>query len=94
MLAQHLQRWRTGVDVKFYNSQIVDIIHDTGPWIKSVIVSVTDSSQVPNNLNSGIEMVSVDTTVLSDLPDKFEILKYVPAMLFWDINDIVINLSL
>ncbi len=93
-LADHLQTWRTGVNIKFYSSQIVDIIHNNRPWVKSVVVLVTDSSPVPNSLNNGIEIITEDLVVLGNLPDKLEILKYIPPMIYWDINNIVVNLSI
>lgn len=92
-LADFLQKERTGVNIEFYNSQIVDIVHNNRPFIKSVTVEVTDSSATPLNLNNGIEVLK-DNDILESLPDKLSIVKYVPSFIYWDIDSIYDNINI
>jgi hypothetical protein len=91
-LADYLQKEKTGTNIVFYNSQIIDFIHNGRPWVKSCSVSVTDSASSPNQLNNGIEVRS-DNDILTDLSDKLNIVMYVPPLIYWDVNNIVITLT-
>jgi len=89
-LAEYLQKNFTGTDVVFYNSLIIEFIHTGRDYVKSVRVYVTDSSSPPNEMNNGIEVRS-DNDILKGLKDKLDIVKYVPPIIYWDIDNIVIT---
>jgi hypothetical protein len=94
MLAQYLQQMKTGTNVKFYNSQVIEIIHLNRPYIKSVNVFVTDSSISPVELNNGIEIKSDDNAILSSFKNKIDIVKYVPVLIYWDVNNILLTTTM
>lgn len=85
-LSQELQQNYTGVDINFYNSQIVDFIHNNRPYIKSVSVNVTDSAL--RSLNNGIESKEEDDEILIGLKDKVDIVKYIPVFWYWNVDSI------
>ena len=90
-LADYLQKNKSGVNVKFYNSQIVDFVHSGRDWVKSVTVNVTDSSSSANELNNGLEF-NDDDTILENLSNKLDLVRYVTPYLYWDVNNLVIKL--
>jgi hypothetical protein len=93
-VAEYLQKGFSGSTVVFYNSLITEFVHTNRPFLKSVKVYVTDSSVTPNELDNGLEVKS-DSTILTGLKDKLDIVKYTPPMLYWDIDaiDIVITIE-
>ena len=92
-IAEYLQKGFTGTDVVFYNSLITEFVHTSRPFLKSVIVYITDSSTVPNELNNGLE-VKKDIDILKGLKSKLDIVKYVPAMIYWDVDNIIVNIGI
>lgn len=68
-LAERLQSTYTGVNLRYYNSQIIDFIHTDRSYIKKVVVTVTDSSTVPNIILDGIETNDVGTA-LTNIMEK------------------------
>lgn len=92
LLAQYLQQLRTGTNIKLYNSQIIEFIHYDRPYIKSVEVSITDSNIPANKLNNGIEVKSNDQDIINSFnEDKVSIVKYTPPLIYWDVDNIIIN---
>jgi hypothetical protein len=94
MLAQYLQQMKTGTNVKFYNSQVAEIIHINRQYIKSVEVFITDSNILPNELNNGIEIKSDDNAILLSFKNKIDVVKYVPVLIYWDINNILLTTTM
>lgn len=90
LIAEYLQKAFTGAEVVFYNSLITDFVHTERDYIKSVQVYVTDSSASPNEMDNGIEIKS-DTLVLRGLKEKFDIVRHVFPIIYWDVDNI--NLS-
>ena len=90
LVATYLNDYATGVDIKFYNSQIVDLIHDYSDLVMSVSVLVYDSYGTP--LNDGVEVVESDT-LLPTITDKLMMLKFVRVYWWWNLNNIVITQS-
>ena len=92
LVADWLQKVHTGPDIKFYNSQVVDLIHTDRDWIKSVEVTVVDYNDTP--IDSGLETIS-DYEGLQKIKDqKIDIIKYSPSLFYWDVDniDIVMNI--
>jgi len=89
-IADYLQKDFTGADVVFYNSLITEFVHSGRDFIKSVRVYVTDSSTPPNEMDNGIEVRS-EKDIMSGLKDKFDIVRFVPPIIYWDINNIDVN---
>jgi hypothetical protein len=92
-IAEYLQKGFTGANIVFYNSLITEFCHTGRPFLKSVKVYVTDSSTVPNELDNGLE-VKKDLDILKGLKDKLDIVKYIPPMIYWDIDNISIVISI
>ena len=92
-VAEYLQKGFTGSSIVFYNSMIVEFIHTGRPYIKSVKVYVTDSSVTPNEMNNGIE-VDADANIVGNLASKLDIVKYVPSIIYWNVDalDIIISI--
>jgi hypothetical protein len=90
LVATYLQNNATGVAIKFYNSQIVDLIHNYSDLISSVYVDVCDSYGTP--LNEGIEVVQSDQ-LLPEIMDKLMMLKFVRMYWWWNLNNIKITQS-
>jgi len=90
-LADYLQKVKSGTNVVFYNSQVIDFIHTERLWVKSVTIDITDSSSLPNHLNSGLEIKS-DEDVLTALSTKLNIVKYTPSYIYWDVDNLSITL--
>lgn len=91
-IAEFLQKGFSGSSIVFYNSLIIEFIHTGRSYIKSVKVYVTDSSDVPNEMDNGIEVKS-DKDIFAGLKDKLDIVKYVPPMIYWDVDNINITIS-
>lgn len=87
VVAEYLQKNFTGPNIVFYNSLIVDLIHNGRTYIKSVKVFVTDSASTPNEMDNGIEVKS-DINVLAGLHNKIDIVRYTPPMFYWDIDNL------
>ena len=92
-VAEYLQKGFTGASVVFYNSLITEFVHTTRPFIKSVKVYVTDSSVVPNEMDNGIEVKS-DNDIFRGTKSKLDIVKYVPPIIYWDVDNIVIVITI
>jgi hypothetical protein len=92
-IAEYLQKSFTGTNVVFYNSLITEFVHTSRPFLKSVQIYVTDSSTVPNELNNGLEIRS-DIDVLKGLKSKLDIVKYTPPMIYWDVDNVTVAISI
>ena len=57
----------------------------------TVTVNVTDSSSSANELNNGLEF-NDDDTILENLSNKLDLVRYVTPYLYWDVNNLVIKL--
>ena len=91
-LAEYLQKGFSGASIIFYNSLIVEFVHSNRSYIKSVKVYVTDSSTVSNEMDNGFE-VNTDTDILKNLKNKLDIVKYTPASIWWDVDNISVELT-
>jgi len=91
-IAEFLQKGFSGSNIIFYNSLITEFVHTGRAFIKSVKVYVTDSSNVPNEMDNGIEVKS-DNDIFAGLKDKLDIVKYVPPMIYWDVDNIDVIIS-
>ncbi|MDD4081907.1 MAG: DUF2793 domain-containing protein [Sphaerochaetaceae bacterium] len=89
-IGNYLQQAFTGTDIVYYNSLLVEFIHSGRNYIKSVNVYVTDSSDVPNELNNGIEFRTYDD-FFKDLKFKVDIVKFAPIIIYWDVDNIAIQ---
>jgi hypothetical protein len=93
-LGKYLNENATGSEIKIYQSQIEDLIHNFGNYIKSVRVSFYDSEE--NELKDGLETINnkeLFNLINSDLTKnenerKINILKFTSPFFFWDINNI------
>lgn len=92
-IAEYLQKSFSGSNVVFYNSLIIEFVHTNRAYVKSVKVYVTDSSTVPNKIDNGIEVLS-DNTILTNLKNKLDIVKYSPSMIHWDVENLDIVMSI
>lgn len=90
MVADWLQKNHTGTNICFYNSQIVDLIHTDQSWIKSVSVTLTDSSDTV--IPSGIETIPDIEGLEKISADKLGIIKYSPWFWYWDVDNISIKM--
>ena len=106
-IAQYLQENASGVDLKFYRSQIIDLLHENErPWIKSVEVELKDSNGL--NLNRGLETLHEDDIWKNIVDDrlqenwhnletpeyrKLRSLQYNPVFWFWDLDDINLRIK-
>lgn len=88
-LASYLQQEKSGTDIKYYNSQIIDLIHTNRKWVKSVKVKVTDS--FGTELKDGIEHKS-EEDILATLTDKLNAVRYTPVYVYWDLNNIEVKI--
>ena len=104
-IAQYLQTTALGVDMQFYRSQIVDLIHENKrDWVKSVEVDLFDS--LGHNLNKGLETFHEDDiweNIIDDRPlenwynlvsvqdRKIKSLKYNPVFWHWDLDNLQIQ---
>jgi len=97
-IANKLQESYTGHNIVFYDSKMIDFIHNERLFIKSIGVSVTDSNL--NSIDSGIEVVDEDTIMDNIQSDSFDtdegntktnITYYNPSYWWWDVDNITIN---
>lgn len=101
-LADTLNKKYTGADIKYYNSQIIELVHYNRTFIKSVEVEVTDStldvdgSPLPNTISDGLESKEI-RKILEDIAldetyptqeRKFRLLRYTPGFYWWDVDNI------
>ncbi len=97
-LSQLLEKKYTGNNIKFYNTHIIDYIHNK-PFVKTLSMQVTDSNE--NILTSGLETYT-ENEILENLQNdiystdeiiepKLHICYYTPYYFWWDINDINIT---
>jgi len=98
-IANKLQESYTGHGIIFYNSQMIDFIHNDRPFIKSITIGVTD-----NNLNDiayGIEVNDEDTIIgkhsrrllliLMKVILKQILLIIILHYFWWDVDNITMN---
>jgi hypothetical protein len=90
LVANYLQLNATGTEIKFYKSQIVDLVHNYNSNIISVIVDVYDSNG--KDLSDGIETID-ENLFLSKLTTKLDIVKYTTVYWWWAIDGIRIELT-
>lgn len=89
LVAKYLQENATGINIKFYNSQIIDLIHDFNPDIISVQVKTYDSYGL--ELNDGIE-TKEETELLPLIEDKLRIVDYTSIYWWWNLETLNIEL--
>lgn len=102
-VCRYLEKEATGINIQFYNSQIIDLIHTDNDYIKSVDVSVYDDND--NKLNDGLEIEDDDTiyrNILSTTdywsntvtpPEaKLKLINFNPIFWYWDYNKVTINM--
>ncbi len=90
MLADWLQKDKTGTQIAFYNSQVVDLLHTDQSWIKSVSVIITDANGVV--IPNGIETLPEETGLKNIKTDKLGIVKFIPWYWHWNVDDIDIKM--
>lgn len=80
----------TGTNISFYNSKIVDLIHDNNDrdkWIKSVKINIYDS--IGTLIDGGIETYTDDYEMFLKISSmKSELIKYTPPFWYWDLDNI------
>jgi hypothetical protein len=89
LVANYLQESCTGINIKFYNSKLIDLIHSYSDSITSVTVNVYDSYGTP--MDNGIE-TKEQTDFLSLVDIKLEIVKYTDVYWWWYLDSINIEL--
>lgn len=89
LVANYLQEYATGVSIKFYSSQIVDLVHGYSSDIISVVVDVYDS--YGNEVNDGIETIE-ENEYLFSVTDKLDVVKYVSVFWHWNLDNLNIEL--
>lgn len=97
-LAELLQDQYTGVEICFYNSQIIDFVHTDRPFFKRVTVTVKDSAGT--TITDGLETFDLRDVLDRIMADtgidagerKLNILKYVPPFWYWDTNNITVRI--
>ena len=90
LIATYLQEKVTGINIKFYTSQISELIHNYNIDVISVTTEVFDS--FGTNLNVGIETIE-ENDFLFKVEDKLNIVKYTSIYWWWDISNIMLELS-
>jgi hypothetical protein len=90
LTADWLQKVHTGADIKFYNSQVIDLIHTDRPWIKSVEVTVHDYNDTL--ITDGLETLKDYDGLQNIKDDKINIVKYTPWLFYWDVDNIDIKM--
>jgi len=96
-LAQELQDSYTGMEIKYYNSKLIEFIHYARDYIKQVSIEVTDSDN--NIISNGFESVSEQATIEAIQEDesvniidrKMRILDFFPIYIYWDLENIDIE---
>lgn len=86
-IAEILNETYTGILISFYETQVIDFIHNKD-WVKHCEIFVTDTNSVaiPDN-----NIETRENNDVLDLMDKFEGVKYTPPYWYWNLNDIEIN---
>jgi len=90
-LATQLVDKYTGVNVSFYRTQIVDIVHDI-EWVKYCDVFVYDSSDPERNEIFEANLELIDQSELESSMTKFEAATFCPVYVWWDLDNINIEL--
>ena len=93
-VARYLQLFNTGTDIVYYPAQIIDFVLMERPWIKSVIVINTDSSEEPFELINGLEALPENEIRDNISTSKMDILKYTSSYYYWDVDNIIVNVNL
>lgn len=86
-VAQFLSENKSGIDITFYRTEIVDLTHNQN-WVKSLSVQVHDSN------NQEIENGNIETIPQKEfvkLLTKEELLDFAPVYWYWAINNVNIN---
>lgn len=88
-LAQTLFDKYTGTSVSFYQTQIIEIVHDL-KWVKYCTVTITDDTglNIPDN---NIELLS-QANIINSL-DKLGAVTYCPFYLWWNLDNIEITIN-
>jgi len=91
-LANKLFTNYSGIQVAFYQSKIIDIVHNID-WVKSCDIIVTDSNPTNPQIiyDSNFEMIS-QPTVISKL-SKLDAVEFCPIYIYWDLENITINVE-
>jgi len=89
LVAKYLQEFATGINISFYPSKIIDIIHSYNENIISVVVKVYDSYGTV--LTDGLETIP-EKDFLQLLTDKIEIIKYTSIYWWWNLDNILIEI--
>ena len=90
-LAEHLLQNYTGTKISLYRTKIIDFVHNYGSWIKSVVITISDSNS--NEIING-NFETYDQNDILDNLSKFDVATFCPIYWYWDLNDIVINTTL
>jgi len=88
LVAEYLQTYATGIDIKFYPSQITDLIHDYNSNIISVVINIFDN--YGTLLNNGIEIKSQDS-LLPSIDSKLKMVEFTSVYWWWNLNNINIT---
>jgi len=81
----------SGIKVAFYQSKIIDTIHNK-LWVKSCNIIVNDSNDTPIIIpNSNFELID-QKNIISKL-DKDNAVNFCPVYMYWDLENITINVS-
>lgn len=91
-----LQEKYTGTEITFYNTHIVDFIHDND-FVKYVKVKLKDSEDT--TIDDGLEIREINDIInsinddgsLSSVEKKETILEYTPPYFYWDFDNIEIE---
>jgi hypothetical protein len=89
MIANYLQEYCTGVNIKYYDSKIIDLVHGYSDDIISVIVNVYDN--YGNEIENGLETI-VENDYLFTVVDKIDVVKYVSIFWHWNLDLLTIEL--
>lgn len=96
-ISKLLQNNYSGEYIRYYHSHIIDALHNDRPYIKTLSVDVTDSSNHP--LNKGIDMLMDDDQILLNIQNineetidkKSLLMQYNPPYWHWDLDNIDIR---
>ena len=79
----------SGLNVIFYQSKIIDTIHNF-EWVKHCSIQVTDSNDIPVVIpDSSFEMIDQNDVIF--YLNKEDAVDFCPVYMYWDINNIKIN---
>lgn len=92
-LATKLYEKYSGLEISFYYTQIVDIIH-TLPWVRNCEVRVFDSSDPIIEIPNGNFEVISQREVVDMFTNKVDVVKYCPIYFYWDLDNIDIDMFL